>query len=46
MDERYAEADLHAIGFGYTANVVCRGNSTGDGGLLLVICEALACEVR
>lgn len=40
-----AEADLHAVGFGYTANMVRRGNSTSDRSLLLVICEALAGEV-
>ena len=38
--------DLHAVLLGDSTDVVGRGNGTKDGGLLLVVGEALAGEVR
>ena len=38
--------DVHAVLLGDSTDVVGRGNGTKDGGLLLVVGEALAGEVR
>ncbi len=43
-DWRRCAGNVHSVGLCDGADVVDSSDGTGDGGLLLVVCEAIACE--